>query len=183
VDDDRDHEKMNDRSRIVLIVIGVIFIVIPIIGFIIYSLFFADTSRQQGTVEKYVDQDTGEVVESYSDLYGEQEEGAGVILLGLEPLANDMFYVQFNFIRDELGTYSTEKLGGRFSPIVVLPTGYSHEGRGNISGSLRLGEGDENIVPFEILALENGTTRLIVRDPDGKYGGEYDSGIKVFVAD
>lgn len=171
---------MRDRRTLAIILV-LVFVVVPVIVFILYLLFWQPKSPEV-VLTQYTDKDTGEVIDSYSNIYPEKYGNSSINILGLVKLNQDTYSrEQFLFIKDSIVQYGTENLKGKYSLLVVLPEPYVNNG-GNITTRLRLGEGDES-VPITVTALSSGETRVVITDPENKYGGSYDSGVFTVLAD
>jgi len=170
------------RRRLIIILL-LVFIVLPLISFIIY-LSLNGGRATVGQEVTYKDKDTGETVSTFSGVQEESEGNPDVLILGLTELNSDVLKVHFNFIRDSINTYSNERLKGAYKVIAFLPNDYKSDGQGNISSTLRLGEEGSVTVPIKITASRyTGEVRVVIEDPENKFGGQYDSGINVFTAD
>lgn len=171
------------RNRLIVLIIIIAFLVLPLLSFIVYSAFFKPP-EQIGKEITYVDKDTGENVQTFEGVNPENDGNPSIVMLGLEPLNNDLVKSHFIFVKEQIDTYSTTRLNNRFDTIALLPSGYSKAEDGTITGNLRLGKDDQNIVHITIYSsIYTGEVRVVIGDPQNKFGGEYDSGTTTFYAD
>lgn len=171
------------KKRLIILVTIIVFLVVPLVSFIIYSAFFTPP-EQIGKEIKYVDKDTGEEVSTFEGVSPERDGNTSVLLLGMGPLNDDLLKTHFIFVKEQIDTYSKTRLNSAFDKIALLPAGYTQDDDGTITGNLRLGIDDQNIVPITIYSsLITGDVRVVIGDPQNKFGGQYDSGTTTFYAD
>jgi len=172
---------MMTRRKLIIIFL-IIFLVLPLIAFVIFAAFFKPDSTGQETA--YKDKDTGETVSTFSGVEPEQEGNPDILILGLTPLSTDILRAHFVFIKDSINDYSNERLKGAYDTVALLPEGYTNDENGNITGFLRLGKEGNLTVPIHITASRfTGEARVIIEDPENRFGGQFDSGVFVHEAE
>lgn len=174
---------MNRRRNfiIVMAITGIVFVALIVLS-IVVALNQSGSNIDQGTETiVYTDPDTGEVLTSFPGVEPENVGNPEVTLLGMTQLNNDLVRPQYNFIRDELSTYSQTVLNNQYSTMTILPDSYNNS-NGSITCVIRLGKDEDNTINATIEALRTGETRLVITDPSGKFSG-YDSGETNFYGD
>jgi len=165
------------RKRIVIISL----IVLAIIGLIIWAI--AATQPKEDPSQNYlkdavtftVDEDTGERVSDDPNLTDQSTDNRTVIVLGIEELINrNIVNAQIDYVKDTLNTYSKERLKNAYETITIRPQGLTYTD-GVITTTIRLGQ-TETVLPISMTLINTGETRVVVSDPDNKFGGTFDSG-------
>lgn len=174
---------MQRRTAVILVAVAFIILVIMMIVFAILSNRDKSQAYLEDAVTITVDRDTGEsAVLDDPNLSDQATEDKGVVIFGLEELAvKGVLRVQLVYIKEKIAEYASSRLKGAFESVTVRPQDLK-EKDGVFTSSLRLGQTDE-LVPIVITADFSGRTRVVINDPQNKYGGTYDSGVKVFTAD
>lgn len=169
---------MKQRTKIIIAVaIVLLFIVLTIVAIV------GNRDSSGDGVEIITDVDTGEVVLSDSNKYPDYDGTPRTVILGAEKLVeSNLVTVQISFIRDQISLYNTSKMDSKYKTITIIPQDYKDDGQGNLTGRLRLGQG-EDFVNFIITARNTGESQVIIKDTSKKYGGDFDSGLTVFEAD
>lgn len=161
-----------------------IFGIVAILAVIVFVIFAIVSNRQKPSyTESVIDKDTGETL--YTDpnktpeQYGLNKEP---ILLGTSVLFdNGVTQAQFAKAREALNTYSSKNLHNKYPLLKILPA-YVQANTGIITTKLRLGDTDQLVdISFKFANLE--TIQIIIDDPSGKQGGNYDSGTLVVTPD
>lgn len=171
---------MSARLKLALFIISSL-AVLFLIGVGLYFAFGRSTSPQETNPSiktVYVDKDTGEEIESYSNLVLEMDGSPSILLLGLEPILRNLVGTQPRFVRDSLYEYSDLVLKNKFSVLAFIPDTY-YRNDSVIGGVLRLGEGDDK-VNLTVTKGVGGSIRVQISDEGNKHGGSYDSGVKTF---
>jgi len=166
-----------NRKRIVIISL----IVLAIIGLIIWAI--VATQPKEDPSQNYlkdavtftVDEDTGERVSDDPNLTDQSTDNRVVIILGVEELVSrDIVNAQIDYVKDTLNTYSKERLKNAYETITIRPQGLTYAD-GVITTTIRLGQ-TETVLPISMTLINTGETRVVVSDPDNKFGGTFDSG-------
>ena len=166
------------KRRAVLIGVAVVvFVILPVVFYILYLLFWQPKSTES-TVVQYTDKDTGEVVDTFTNVVPESDGNSDITILGLVKLNEDTYSrSQFLFIKNAINTYVIENLNKKYKLVALLPESYVNT-NGTITALLRLGE--EATIPITIVARDTGESRVTISDPENKHGGVFDTGF-VFV--
>lgn len=168
------------------IIIASILLILVVLG--MWALFL--TTRTEPPKDAYiedaisftVDKDTGERLTNDPNLSGQTEEASAVTVLGVEELVRlRIVDKQIDFAKEKIRAFSKERLGDKFATITIRPQGLTYENNILVT-TIRLGQGDE-LLPILFTASPFGETRLVINDPENKYGGIYDTGEVVFGAE
>jgi hypothetical protein len=173
--------KVMSRRKIIILLL-LIFVVLPLVSFGLYLIFGGGKSNTTGQEVTYIDKDTEEQVSTFEGVNKESVGNTEVLLLGLTPLNNDLLKFQYNFVREQIGEYAKVRLNNTYDIIALLPESYRNN-KGVISGLLRLGKEGNTTVPITITSSNRGDVRVIIDDPENKFGGQYDSGMVSFYGD
>lgn len=173
---------MINRRLVIIILIGV-FVVVPLVLFGLYEAFWKGSSSGNQNPVVVTDRDTGEQVTFDPNKAPDTDGTPGISILGISQFYDDnLIPSQIKFFQDQVGAYSKNSLKSKYSTITVVPEFYVNDGKGTITGKLRLGQGDD-LVPFTFTAKNTGETQLIIQDSANKYGGNFDSGLTTFAGE
>jgi hypothetical protein len=160
---------VNKRNTKLLAVGVLLLIALLVIGTALHN-------RSPEYSHKIVSQDTGEVAYSQPNKTPEKNAGAtNTVLFGSYLLLdNGATQAQFEQIKKAFTNYSSSKLAGTYDSLTIIPSTFTAKA-GDMKASLRLGQTDKT-VNTEIKIWQLKFAQIIVRDPSGQNGGNYDSG-------
>lgn len=163
------------RKKVILIVCFLfIFIAVVVAVWWFVSLPKANENYINEASSLYKDKDTGEVLLNDPNIQ-EPQERRSVIVLGVEDLTKKGYLSKsIVVLRKNLELFAAERLGGAYQTITIRPQDTRISQNGFFS-TIRLGETDI-FLPIEVTFVDNGVSRVVVRDPLLVVGGDYDSG-------
>lgn len=164
---------MRNLSRRQLIILLVV--IAALIGLIVVVTIFSNR-RSADYVKVTKDKDTGETIYTEPNKTPEKDQaGNSPFLLGTQPLLdNGMTQDQFIFCKTALLNYSSKNLGDKYDRLKILPDGLKSTGT-ETTAKLRLGDDGPTVnVVFKYSELRY--AQVIITDPTGTNGGNFDSG-------
>lgn len=161
-----------DKSRVKLIIVSAILLGILTTLWLVWS-----HKHSPDYTQKISSRDTGETAYSQPNKTPEKSEGdTNIILFGSYLiLDNGSTQGQFDQIKKAFSMYSSKNLHDTYPSLTLVPSTFSASA-GDMKSSLRLGD-TNNMVTAEIKVWQVKYARLWIRDPSGKNGGGYDSGM------
>jgi hypothetical protein len=171
---------MERRKKILLIVI--IFSFLALVALMI-ALSLNQKSEPINTyLEDSVivtrDQDTGELLENDPNLSPQTQGNTTITILGVEALVELGFYTEeLAITKEKIDEFSRTRLNHQYSTITIQPQGLTFVD-GVLLTNIRLGQSDI-LLPLRINADARGSFQIIIYDKEGKFGGDFDSGVTV----
>lgn len=161
-------------SRKARVILFLLVIVLVIVGLIIYKE--RNDKKSAFYTQKIVDQCTGQTGTVTPNQGPEKYNVPSTVLLSNSQaiLDNGATQAQYQKVQEIIGDYSKTKLNNKYQNLAIVP-GTFKTNQGVMTAKLCLGQ-KSNSVDMTIKLSELIYVEVIIKDPTGKNGGDYDSG-------